>query len=145
MTFSLGFFEKYSEYAAVFIRLIIGFHLIYGTQDNVFSYARMGEFAEFLRARGVPSPLFAAFLSVYAQFICGILFLVGANVRQAALVMIINFFAALLIAHRGDSYPVMFPALMMLSAAWFFLFNGAGKLSVDAVLKRKDRAYSPKK
>ena len=31
------FFEKHKDYAEVFIRLIIGFHLIYGTQDNVFS------------------------------------------------------------------------------------------------------------
>jgi putative oxidoreductase len=133
---SLKFFEKNKDYAAVFIRLIIGFHLIYGTQDNVFSYARMEEFAEFLRLRGVPVPLFAAFLSVYAQFICGLLFLAGAAVRFAALVMIINFVIALIIAHRGDAYPGMFPALMMLSASCFFLFNGAGKLSVDAARKR---------
>ena len=136
MTPSFHFFEKHKNYAGVFIRLIIGFHLIYGTQDNVFSYARMGEFAEFLRLRGVPAPLFAAFLSVYAQFICGILFLVGAAVRYAALVMIINFIAALIIAHLGDTYTGMFPALMMLFAACFFMFNGAGRLSVDAALKK---------
>jgi putative oxidoreductase len=136
MTPSLTFFEKYRDYAAVFIRLIIGFHLIYGTQDNVFSYARMEEFAEFLRLRGVPAPLFAAFLSVYAQFICGILFLAGAAVRYAALVMMINFIAALIIAHRGDTYLGMFPALMLLSASCFLLFNGAGKPSVDAALKK---------
>lgn len=32
---SLVSLDKYKGYAAVFIRLIIGFHLIYGTQDNV--------------------------------------------------------------------------------------------------------------
>jgi putative oxidoreductase len=130
--------EKYKEYGVIFIRLIVGFHLIYGTQDNVFSYARMEEFALFLSARGVPFPLFSAFLSAYAQFICGILFIVGLATRYAAAVMIINFIAALVIAHIGDKYPNMFPALMMLAAACFFLLHGAGKLSVDSMLERRE-------
>ena len=130
--------EKYKEYGVIFIRLIVGFHLIYGTQDNVFSYARMEEFALFLSARGVPLPLFSAFLSAYAQFICGILFIVGLAIRYAAVVMIINFIAAIVIAHVGDTYPHMFPALMMLAAACFFLVHGAGKLSIDSRLERRE-------
>jgi putative oxidoreductase len=135
----MALLEKHKEYGVIFIRLIIGFHLIYGTQDNVFSYARMEEFASFLSARGVPFPLFSAFLSAYAQFICGALFLIGAATRYAAVAMIINFIAALIIAHIGDTYPNMFPALMMLSAAFFFLLHGAGKLSVDDVLLSRRR------
>ncbi len=103
MFLSLAFLNKYKDFAAIFIRLIVGFHLIYGTQDNVFSYARMEEFAGFLAARGVPAPLFSAFLSAYAQFVCGILFILGAATRYAAIVMIINFVAALVIAHLGDT------------------------------------------
>lgn len=133
----LSFLEKYKEYGVIFIRLIVGFHLIYGTQDNVFSYARMEEFAGFLSMRSVPFPLFSAFLSAYAQFICGILFIIGLATRYAAAVMIINFIAALIIAHTGDAYPNMFPALMMLAAACFFLLHGAGKLSVDNILERQ--------
>ncbi len=133
----LSFLEKYKEHGVIFIRLIVGFHLIYGTQDNVFNYARMEEFAGFLSARGVPFPLFSAFLSAYAQFICGILFIIGLATRYAAAVMIINFIAALVIAHIGDIYPNMFPALMMLAAACFFLVHGAGKLSVDSKLERR--------
>ena len=131
---SLSSLDKYKDYAAFFIRLIVGFHLIYGTQDNVFSYARMEEFAGFLAARGVPAPLFSAFLSAYAQFVCGILFILGAATRYAAAIMIINFVAALVIAHRGDTYPNTFPALMMLAAACFLLLHGAGKVSVDDAL-----------
>ncbi len=103
----------------------------------------MEEFASFLSARGVPFPLFSAFLSAYAQFICGALFLLGAATRYAAIAMIINFSAAILIAHIGDTYPNMFPALMMLAAACFLLLHGAGELSVDSkLLKRKEEALS---
>ncbi len=130
--------EKYREYGVIFIRLIVGFHLIYGTQDNVFSFARMEEFAGFLSLRGVPFPLAAAFLSAYAQFICGILFVLGLATRYAAVVMIINFIAALGIAHIGDKYPNMFPALMMLAASCFFFLHGAGELSLDSLLERRE-------
>lgn len=129
--------DKFKEYGPIFIRLIIGFHLVYGTQDNVFSYPRMEEFAAFLSAHNVPFPLLAAFVSAYAQFICGILFIVGAATRYAALVMIINFIAAILIAHLGDPYPAKFPALMMLAGACFLFVHGPGELSVDRLLARR--------
>lgn len=134
------FLDRHGERATFFIRLIVGFHLVYGTQDNVLSWERMLEFEHFLSERGVPWPLGAAIISVYAQFIAGLLFIVGAATRWAGAVMIINFIAALIIAHRGLPYPANFPPLMMLAAACFFLFHGAGGLSVDSALARRRRA-----
>ena len=131
--------DKFKEYGPIFIRLIIGFHLVYGTQDNVFSYVRMEEFAAFLSAHNVPSPLLAAFVSVYTQFICGILFILGAFTRYAALVMIINFIAAVLIAHTSDPYQSKFPALMMLAAACFLFLHGPGQVSVDSLFARRTK------
>jgi putative oxidoreductase len=136
-----GWFEDRRDYAPLFIRLAIGTRLIAGTQDNVFSYARMEEFAQFLAANGTPFPLAGAFVSAYAQFLCGALFLVGLWTRPAALVMAINFVAALAIAHRQTPFEATWPALMMLAAALFFLFHGAGRPSLDAWLAaRRGRA-----
>lgn len=129
-----GWFEDRRDYAALFIRLAIGSRLIAGTQDNVFSYARMEEFAQFLAANGAPFPLAGAFVSAYAQFLCGALFIVGLWTRPAAVVMAINFCAALVIAHRQTPFEATWPALMMLAAALFFLFHGAGRPSLDAWL-----------
>ena len=135
---SFSWFDGRRDYAALFIRLAIGSRLISGTQDNVFSYARMLEFGQFLAANGTPFPLLSAFVSVYAQFACGALFIVGLWTRPAAIVMIVNFLAALAIAHRETPFEATWPALMMLAAALFFLFNGAGRPSIDARLA--DRA-----
>jgi putative oxidoreductase len=129
-----SWFERRRDYAPLFIRLAIGSRLISGTQDNVFSYERMLEFERFLAANGTPFPLVAAFVSVYAQFICGALFMLGLWTRPAAVVMVINFLAALVIAHRATPFEVTWPALMMLAAALFFVFHGAGRPSVDAWL-----------
>lgn len=133
----LSFFDRYQEYGPLFIRLIVGTFLVWGTQDNILSPAKMAEFAEFLHARGTPFPTAGAHLSAYAQFLCGILYLLGAFTRHAAVVMIFNFVAAVVIAHLGHTFAQTFPALMMLCASLFFLFHGPGRLAVDEALRRR--------
>jgi putative oxidoreductase len=131
------FFRRRAEYGPVFIRLVVGWMLIWGTQDNVFHWERMLEFEQFLGQRGTPFPLYAAHLSVYTQFVCGFLVILGAAVRVAAIPLVINFVAAILIAHLGDTWAGTFPALVMLASALFFLFHGAGRLSIDEALERR--------
>lgn len=123
--------DQYKENGMFFVRLIVGFHLIYGTADNITSWRRMLEFRDFLAGNGVPLPLFAANLSAWAQFLCGLLFILGLLTRPASLVMIVNFIAALLIAHRSGGYPPAALALMMLFSSIAFLLHGPGKLSLD--------------
>ncbi len=122
---------EFKEFAPLFIRVPVGFHLIYGTQDNVFSWERMLEFQGFLAANGFPISLVCAIVSVYAQFICGIFYLLGYKIRWAAIVMIINFIVAIIGVHIGDSYPAVFPAIMMLCTSVFLLLNGAGKFALS--------------
>lgn len=136
---NFSFFKRRREYAALFLRLIIGSFIIWGVQDNVFSYKQMEEFAHFLGARGVPFPLFAAFLSAYTQFVCGICILLGAFVRLISIPFIINFIAAIIIAHLGDDFRGMFPALLMIFVGLFFLFHGAGKPSFDEWWERRGK------
>jgi putative oxidoreductase len=134
-----SFFKAREGYGAIFIRVLIGAFIIWGVQDNILSFEQMEEFAHFLAVRGVPLPLFAAIVSVYVQMICGLSILFGAAVRATSIPLIVNFVAALGIAHRGDSFRGMFPALMMIAAGLFFLFHGAGELSVDEYLQRPRR------
>ena len=131
------FFKRHRDYAPVFLRVLIGSFIIWGVQDNVLSWDQMLDFEKFLRARGVPASMLAAHLSVYAQLICGISILLGVFIRITSVIFIVNFIFAITIAHRGDSFRGMFPALMMIAAGLFFLFNGAGKLSIDDLLERR--------
>jgi putative oxidoreductase len=124
---NFAWLESRKEYGMFFARLIVGFHLAYGTADNVFSWARMIEFRDFLATHGVPFPLFAAHVSAYAQFLCGILFILGLALRPAAAVMVVNFICALLIAHRSGGYPPAALALIMLFLSIAFLVHGPGR------------------
>lgn len=141
------FLEKNRDFAAIFIRLAFGIQLIYFTQDNVFSYDRMLEFRDFLQAHRVPYPLFCAFLSVIVQFTGGICLIIGFKVRPVSLLLIINFIMAILIVHLGHAYEQYYPALNLIAVSLFLLFNGAGRLSVDDLLAKRERegvAYEEK-
>ena len=130
-------FRQRREYGVLFLRILIGAFIIWGMQDNILSSERMAEFEKFLAARGTPSPPLAARLSVYAQLICGLSILLGAFVRPCSILFIINFICAIVIAHLGQGFAQMFPALLMIAAGFFFLFHGAGPLSVDRFLEAK--------
>ncbi|MBA3318411.1 MAG: DoxX family protein [Gemmatimonadales bacterium] len=129
---NFDWFAAHRDFGAFFIRLAVGVRLIYGTADNVFSRERMTEFEQFLSAHGTPLASVGAPLSVYLQFVCGILFILGLGTRPAGALIAVNFVAALLIAHRTTGFLDTWPALMMLAAGLFFLFNGAGRPSIDA-------------
>lgn len=129
--------EDRKEYGMFFVRLIVGFHLLYGVIDNVFSWPQMLEFRDFLAARGTPFPLLGAIVSVSAMFLCGTLYILGAFTRYAAIVMIVNFLCALAIAHRVGGYPNAALALIMLFSSIALLVHGPGKPSIDEVLTRR--------
>ena len=129
--------ERNADLGVLFLRLIVAAVLIEGTYDNVFSWARMVEFEKFLAAQNVPMPLVGAVLSAWAQFLCGFLILFGAATRFAGAVMTINFIAAYAIAHMGTSFTESRLVLLMLASSLFFLFHGAGRMSVDAARTKR--------
>lgn len=139
-----SFFRRHSAYGVLFLRFAISVFIIYGVQDNVFSWARMLEFRDFLQLRGVPYPLLAAHLSVYVQFVCGILLLIGGAVRLFGLLSF-NFTAAIFIAHIGQSFQQYYPAAQLIAVGFFFLFNGAGPLSLDASITRTRKEHHKKR
>jgi putative oxidoreductase len=128
---TFGWLEPYREIGPLFIRLAIGWHLVYGTQDNVFNAARMAEFRGFLAHQGFAYPDLMAPLSAYAQFVCGGLFILGLFTRPAAAVMVFNFIVALWMVHRGLPYPDNALAIIMLCASLFLLFHGPGRWALD--------------
>ncbi len=118
------------DIGVLLLRLFIGTRIVYGVADNVLSWNHMLTFQNFLQSAGFPLPLLSAIVSVYAQLISGLLIITGFYIRLAAVAMIINFMAALLMVHLGDSFEGMTPALAMLFANILFLFYGSGKLSL---------------
>lgn len=113
------------------LRLFIGIRLFYGVQDNLFSWHQMKEFEAFLTQFRFPLPLVSAIVSVYAQALASILFIIGYKVRQAAALMIVNFLVAVVMVHWGQSFEQITTVLFMLVTSTALLFTGAGRYAVE--------------
>jgi putative oxidoreductase len=97
----------------------------------------MVEFERFLRQFGFPLPSLSAHVSVYAQFACGILILLGAYTRVAASVMVVNFVVALAMVHTRLPFREALDPGAMLAGSLLLLFHGAGVPSIDAWRERR--------
>ena len=124
-------FHSNSDFGLLVLRLFLGARIIYGVIDNIISWHKMMEFSIFLKANSFPVPTLCAVVSVYAQFICACLVLVGYKLRFAAAVLIINFVVAIIGVHLKDSIEGMTPALAMLFISGALLFLGNGKWAIE--------------
>ncbi len=115
------------------LRIFVSTRLLYGVVDNIISWERMIEFSKFLENNGFLFPTTNAIISVYAQFFCAILILVGYKTRLVSFVLVINFLVALIFVHikANDTIEGMTGALAMLFCCLTFLYTGADKISLD--------------
>lgn len=129
-------FDRFAEFGPLFIRLVIGWHLVYGSWGRLVSHHELAIFRSYLAHYRFPVPLFNAYLSSAAQVVCGYLYILGLFTRPAALIMIINFAAALGMVHWLQPYPRKQLALIMLATAIFLFLHGPGRVAIDNFRKR---------
>lgn len=89
--------------------------------------------------KGVQSlgfPAEAAYLTMLTEFVGGLLLAAGLATRPVALAMCINFGVAGFLFHANDPYLRKELALLLLAAAVMFVCMGAGRFSVDRLLKK---------
>lgn len=129
--------DRWSDLSLAGLRILTGVFLVYGTQDNVFSAAQMEEFVRFLTAHNFVLPELMAPLSVWAQFICGILLVLGLLTRWAGLVIAFNFVVAVWMVHWPEDLRGWWPAIVLVFLGLHFATRGAGRWSLDARLFRR--------
>jgi putative oxidoreductase len=121
------------------LRVVTGAFLVHGTLDNVLSAARMQEFVGFLTQNGFTAPQLMAPLSVYAQFACGLLLVLGLLTRWAGAVVAINFVVALAMVHWHQDFRGWWPALVLVLLGLHFAAQGGGRYALDAALAARGR------
>ena len=127
---------RQADFGLLVLRLVTGGHLVYMTQDNVLSWARMLEFRDFLAQFGFAYPLFCAVLSVIGQFGGGLLLVLGLFTRFAGLVVAFNFVVAIWMVDSKAPYPAAYPALALVAAGLCLMFTGAGRFSLDKAWRK---------
>ena len=92
----------YTEFGPIFVRLIIGCHLVYGSWGGVAHHKDLMIFQAYLANHHFPLPLLCAYVSSIAQVVCGYCYMLGLFTRPAAAVMVIN----LIVAHGALRHGV---------------------------------------
>ncbi len=86
---------------------------------------------------GVPGPaVFWGFMAALAEGVGGILLALGAFTTLASFMMIFTMSIAVFVVHASDPFSDKEKALLYLFGALPFLFKGAGRYSVDTLLRR---------
>lgn len=83
---------------------------------------------------GIPASLA---LTVFAEFLCSFLIVVGLWTRLALIPLIITMVVAVFIVHINDDLGTMELGLMYLLSYCALFLLGSGKYSIDAILKKK--------
>ncbi|HEV2567461.1 DoxX family protein [Sphingomonas sp.] len=125
----------YGDVGLLLLRLVTGAFLIYQSHDNIFSAARMDEFVKFLTQFGFPYPEFMAPLCVWAQFLCGIAFILGLLTRWAGLITVFTFVVAVYMVHWPQDFAGWWPALILVFLGILFATEGPGRYSIDARMR----------
>lgn len=127
--------KGFSDTSLFLLRLLTGAFLVWGVWDNIVSAERMAEFETFMTQFGFAAPGVLAPLSVYAQFACGILFILGLFTRWAGLLMAFNFIVGFLMVHLADDFRAQFPALILIAVSLHFAAAGGGRFSLDRLFR----------
>jgi putative oxidoreductase len=130
----LGELRSGADFVLLLMRVVVGAFLIWGVWDNITSTARMEEFEGFLRSHGFAAPALLAPLSVWAQFACGVCFVLGFATRWAGLICAFNFLVALAMVDAKLGIRAAFPSTLLILLGLYFATRGAGRFSVDSRL-----------
>lgn len=131
-----------TDLALLLLRLVTGAFLIHGVWDNIESAERMEEFVRFLRRFKFALPELMAPLSVWTQFAAGLGFVLGLATRWAGLLCIANFVVACLMVHFAQDFRGWWPALALVLIGAVLATAGAGRWSVDGLLRRSSMQRS---
>ena len=130
---------RLSDLSILLLRWVTGAFLIYQSHDNIFSAERMEEFEKFLTQFGFWAPAIMAPVCVWAQFLCGFAFILGALTRWAGLITTFVFIVAVWMVHWTQDFPGWWPALILVFLGLLFATHGAGRYSLDAWLEGRKR------
>jgi putative oxidoreductase len=96
-------------------------------------------FVEATAGLGFPLPGLFAWAAALAEFAGGLLLAVGFLTRPAAFVVAFTLAVAFFGQHGGDPFAEREMAFLYLIAGLGFMVTGAGRYSVDALIRRRER------
>ncbi|MFZ4928238.1 DoxX family protein [Chryseobacterium sp. Mn2064] len=120
------------------VRVFVGFAML----SHGFPKLQMllaGGKIEFFDFMGL-GPQISLILTVFAEFVCSILLILGLFTRVSLGFLIFTMGIAAFVVHGADSFEKREMALIYLCIYLLLMVAGAGKVSVDHMIERRKRA-----
>jgi putative oxidoreductase len=118
--------------ALLLLRVIIGGLMAHHGYGKVFG--NPDKFIGYVASIGVPLPTLFGYAAIYAEFLGGILIVVGLFYRPATFAVAVTMLVAALGAHRNDLLGDGELAVLYAATTLVMLFLGAGRFSADEIL-----------
>lgn len=123
-----------TDWAALILRLTLGLLML--THGYPKLSGLLGGNWQFADPIGIGEPA-SLLLTVFAEFVCSILLILGLGTRFALIPLIITMLVAVLIIHAPDGMDKKEHGLMYLLPYLSLFLIGSGKFSLDAILFKK--------
>lgn len=142
--------ESFQPYFLLFIRLYWGFLFL---KSGLHKFQDIPETIQFFQNLHIPFAEINAYLVAFFEFLGGILLILGLGSRLICIPLIVIMIIAYLTAHREallnvfhdmDTFTSQSPFNFILACLIIFSF-GAGKFSIDYLLKKRTNLNGAKK
>lgn len=131
-------FETNKDWSLTFLRLVVGFVFVFHGYGKFAGDASIAGFAQGLESMGMPLPLLNAYLAVAAEFIGGLMLMLGLGARLASIPIIFTMLVAIAMVHGKNGFSMAASGfeynLVLIAGALPILRNGGGLFSLDSLI-----------
>ncbi|WBV60792.1 DoxX family protein [Chryseobacterium camelliae] len=128
----------YVDIVLLVVRLFVGFAMLSHGFPKLQQLLEGGEI-KFFDFMGF-GPTVSLVLTVFAEFVCSILLILGLFTRVATGFLIFTMAIAAFVVHGTDLFDKRELSLLYLSVYLLIISLGAGKISVDYMIEKRKRA-----
>ncbi|MFN2385970.1 MAG: DoxX family protein [Thermoanaerobaculia bacterium] len=122
------------EVGRLVLRLFAGLALAFG--HGLGKLPPSPRFVQGVEKMGLPLPEAFSWAAGLSEFAGGLLLAVGLLTRPASFFILLTMLVAAVLRHAADPFVAKEKALLFAAVALFFLLAGAGRFSLDAMIRR---------
>ncbi len=122
--------DKLNDLGLLLLRLTFGFSMAYGHGWGKLQQLFAGGEIQFMNFMGLGEEI-SLFLTVFAEFLCGVLLMLGLFTRAVAFPLLFTMLIAIFIIHFNDPFGKLEKAILYAIPFMVLMLMGGGRYSLD--------------